>query len=100
MNHLLAFSLCLAGCGALAMATRRQQRDIMGRSLRLTTTYLLRAFGACALLAALGLLVTSQGWGLGLVMFSGHSSIIAAVVYCALVAYGRIQSRLLRDRRG
>jgi hypothetical protein len=98
MNHLLAFVLCLAGFTALAFATRRQQRDIVGGPLRLTTTYVLRLAGACALLFALGILVARQGWSLGLVMFSGHTSITAGIVLCALVGYARMHARTVRYR--
>jgi hypothetical protein len=98
MNHLLAFVLCLAGFTALAFAMRRQQRDIIGRSLRLTTTYVLRVAGAGALLFALGILVARHGWSLGLVMFSGHTSVTAGLVLCALVGYARMYGRTLRYR--
>ena len=98
MNHLLAFVLCLAGFTALAFAMRRQQRDIIGRPLRLTTAYVLRVAGACALLFALGILVARQGWSLGLVMFSGHTSITAGTVLCALIGYARMYGRTLRYR--
>nr|WP_247838546.1 DUF3325 family protein [Bradyrhizobium sp. 200] len=77
---------------------RRQQRDIIGRSLRLTTTYALRVAGACALLLALGILVDREGWSLGLVMFSGHTSITAGIVYCMLVGYSGMHPRTLRHR--
>ena len=90
MNHLAAFALCLAGFAALAFAMRRQQRDIIGRPLRLTTTYVLRVAGACALLLALGFLVAEKGWSFGLVMFSGHTSIAAGIVLCALIGQARI----------
>jgi hypothetical protein len=98
MSHLVAFALCLAGFAALALAVHRQQRDIIGRSLRSATTYVLRVFGACALLFALGILVAWHGWSLGLVMFSGHTSIISGIVYCMLVGYARLHSRTLRHR--
>ena len=98
MNHLLAFVLCLAGFIALAFAMRRQQRDIIGRSLRSVTTYVLRAAGACALLLALGILVAQKGWSFGLVMFSGHTSIAAGIVLCALIGYARFYARTLRQR--
>jgi hypothetical protein len=92
MNHLLlAFGLCLAGFAALAFAVRRQQRDILGRTLRLTTTYVLRVAGACALLFALGILVAEKGWSIGLVIFSGHTSIAAGIVLCGLVGQARIK---------
>jgi hypothetical protein len=98
MSHLPAFTLCLAGFAALAFATRRQQRDVIGRLLRSTTTYALRVSGACALLLALGILVASHGWSLGLVMFSGHTSIVSGIVYCMLVGYVRMNFRTLRHR--
>ena len=90
MNHLAAFALCLTGFAALAFAMRRQQRDIIGRSLRSATTYALRVAGACALLLALGFLVAEKGWSFGLVMFSGHTSIAAGIVLCALIGQARI----------
>ncbi len=98
MTHLLAFALCLAGFAALALATRRPQRDIVGRSLPLATIYLLRSAGAAALFCALALLVGWQGWGLGLVMFSGHTSLAAGVVYCALLGYARTHHRASQHR--
>ena len=98
MNHFLAGALCLAGFTALAFAMRRQQRDIIGRSLPLATTYLLRAIGAGVLMLALGILVAWQGWGLGLVMFSGHTSIAAGIVYGVLIAYMRQHERAARHR--
>jgi hypothetical protein len=90
MNHLLPFALCLAGFAALAFAVRRQQRDIIGRPLRSTTTYALRTAGASALLLALGFLVAETGWSIGLVKFSGQTSIAAGIVLCALIGQARI----------
>ncbi len=98
MTHLVAFVLCLAGFAALALATRRQQRDVIGRSLPLPETYVLRSLGASALLAGLGILVAWQGWGFGLVTFSGHSSINAGIVYCMLFAYARMNSSTVWHR--
>lgn len=89
MIHLVSFALCLAGFAALALAVRRQQREIIGRPLPPTTTYAFRAAGACALLLALGLLVASAGRGLGVVMFSGHTTLAAGVVYCGLLVSAR-----------
>ena len=97
MTHLLAFALCLAGFAALAFATRRQQRDIFGRALRPTTTYILRFIGVCALTLALGILVARQGWSLGLVMFSGHTTITAGLVLCGLIGHARVHERRLRQ---
>ena len=96
MSHSVAFVLCMAGFTALALATRRQQRDIIGRSLQLAATRLLRIAGVGGLLVALGILVDAYGWSLAVVMFSGHTGIAAGIVYCGLVLYARWQSRPLR----
>jgi hypothetical protein len=92
VTHLAAFVLCLAGFAALAFATRRQQRDILGGALRSTTTYGLRVAAACALLFAFGVLVAKYGWSLGLVMFSGHTTSTAALVYGALIALVKMRA--------
>ncbi|KIZ39117.1 MULTISPECIES: DUF3325 domain-containing protein [Rhodopseudomonas] len=93
MNQALAFALCLVGFAALVLATRRQQRELVGRPLAPAATRLLRAAGGAALLIVLGLLVGRQGWGLGLVMFSGLTTLAASVVYCALIGYARFGAR-------
>jgi hypothetical protein len=89
MSHLPPFLLCLAGFAALAFAMDRQQQDLVGRSLPASATDTLRVAGTGCLLLALGLLVTWQGWGLGLVMFSGHTSLAAGIVHCAIIGYTR-----------
>ncbi|WP_322516405.1 DUF3325 domain-containing protein [Rhodopseudomonas palustris] len=96
MMHALAFALCLAGFVALALATRRQQHEVIGRSLPRGPVRALRIVGAIALLIALGVLVAWHGWGLGLVMFSGHTTLAAGVVYCALIARVRMAGRTAR----
>lgn len=104
MTHLLAFALCLAGFVALACAIQRQHRDLFKSPLSRTTKYVLRTVGTCFLLLALAVLVGWRGWSLGLVMFSGHTSIAAGFVFCILAAYaGRRtltsnNSNLLRRR--
>nr|WP_205511982.1 DUF3325 family protein [Rhodopseudomonas sp. BR0M22] len=79
----------MVGFSALAFGLRRPQHDILRRSLRRPVVLALRAVGACALLAALAVLVDASGWGFGLVKFSGHTTLAAALVYLALIGYGR-----------
>ncbi len=98
MSHLLAFALSLAGFAALAGATHRQQRDLFGNALQPAMTRMARLAGTAALLAVLGNLVAQYGWGLGLVMFSGHTSLAAGIVVCALIGYMRMQVRKPRHR--
>jgi hypothetical protein len=85
MMHFLVLIACLAAFATLAMATRRQQRDLFGGPLSRAATMTLRLCGFSGLLFALSMLVKTEGFGLGLVMFSGHTSLAAAVVYLALV---------------
>lgn len=98
MSHLFAFVLSLAGFAALASATHRQQRDLFGKALGPAKTRILRLVGSAALLGALGVLVAQFGWGLGVVMFSGHTSLAAGVVVCGLIGYARIQGPRVRHR--
>ncbi|ETR76961.1 hypothetical protein X566_04415 [Afipia sp. P52-10] len=98
MSYCLAFALCLAGFAALAFATHRQQRDILRRPFSPAATTMLRVGGACALLSVLGILVASQGWSLGLVIFSGYLSLSAGLVLCALIGQARLSVRGLRQR--
>jgi TRAP-type C4-dicarboxylate transport system permease small subunit len=93
MIHLPALLCCLLGFLALALAVERQQDDVFGRLLSPRMTRLLRLAGACALVAALWLLVAAQGWGLGLVSYSGHTSLAAGVVYVSLVVGNRVRER-------
>lgn len=86
MMHLCAFALCLIGFMSLAFAMRRPQRDVIGKPLPSSIKHALRASGTLALLFALRLLVAGKGWGLGLVMFSGHTSLAAGLIYCVLAA--------------
>ena len=89
MIHALALALCLAGFGALALATRRPQHEILRKSLPRRSVTALRLAGSSALLIGLTVLVAAQGWALGLVMFSGHTTLAAALVYVALIVFGR-----------
>jgi hypothetical protein len=98
MKHLIAFVLCSAGFAALAFAMHRHQRDIIGRSLPFTTTRVLRVVGTCALLVAFHVLVTAHGWGLGLVTFSGHTSMAAGTVCSVLIVFTAKNARRLRQR--
>lgn len=90
MSHLLIFLLSLLGFAALALATERQQEIHFGRTLASNATRRLRIAGWAGLLLALAIAVGSQGWGMGLVSYSGHTSLCAGLVFAAL---------LVRERR-
>ncbi|HZY18992.1 MAG TPA: DUF3325 domain-containing protein [Ramlibacter sp.] len=85
MTHALTLLLCVAAFAALALGSERQQDDLFGRALPRTTTRGLRAAATLLLLAALAVPVTAHGWALALVMYSGHTSLAAGLVYAALI---------------
>jgi hypothetical protein len=90
--HLVAAVLCIGGFAALAVATQRQQLALLSRGLAPGTTRALRGAGTALLVVALAALVAEQGWGLGLVAYSGHTSLAAGIVYCALIIAARRRS--------
>ncbi len=85
MMDLLAFLLCIGAFGALALAMERHQQAIFGVSLPRSRTRLLRAAGWLGLVLALWILVAHRGWALGLVHYSGQTSLAAGLVYGALI---------------
>jgi uncharacterized membrane protein len=87
--HALSLLLCVAAFAALAMATDRAQSDLLGRELAASTSRTWRSVGGLLLLASLALVVSAQGWGLGLVSYSGHTSVAAGVVFVALIVHRR-----------
>lgn len=93
MTHLSAFLLSTLGFAALALAMERHQEDLFGHALATTATRGLRVAGCTALALALVLIVQAQGWGVGLVSYSGHTSLGAGLVFGALVVVERTRSR-------
>ncbi len=85
MNHSLIFLASLLGFAALALATERVQEIQFGRTLASRSTCALRGVGWVGLLLALAVAVGSQGWALGLVSYSGHTSLGAGLVFMALL---------------
>ncbi|MDF3808989.1 DUF3325 family protein, partial [Rhodopseudomonas sp. BAL398] len=72
MNQALAFALCLVGFAALVLATRRQQRELVGRPRAPAAPRLRRAAGGAARRIVLGRLVGPPGGGRGRGMLSGR----------------------------
>ena len=89
MTHLLVFLLCIPAFTALALAMERHQMDLFSHPLASSTTRCLRVAGWSTLALALWVIVRYQGWALGLVSYSGHTSFGAGLVYGALILYGR-----------
>lgn len=87
--RLLALLLCVGAFSCLAMAMARHQETLLGQAFPAAQSRCLRGAGWCALAIALALVVAGQGWALGLVAFSGCTSVAAGTVYGALVAWAR-----------
>lgn len=96
MNHLGTFLLSLLGFAALALATERQQEIHLGRALASKATRCLRIAGWTGLFLALSIAVGSQGWAMGLVSYSGHTSLCAGLIFAALL----VRERRLTARHG
>lgn len=92
MSHFVTFALCLAGFAALALSTERQQEAFF-KTVSPTRTRNGRIVGWTTLAVALGATVMHQGWGFGLVDYSGQTSMAAGLVYLTLILVKRRQSR-------
>ena len=91
MMHLLALAGSILGLGFLAFATERVREDLFGRGSDTLPPRWLRPSGAIVLAVVLTLLVWWRGWGLGLVMFSGHTSLAAGAVLFGLILHARLR---------
>jgi len=93
MSHLASLALCVFGFTALAVAMERHQEDLFGRPMVPATARSLRIAGWATLLLALAVAVRAQGWALGLVSYSGHTSLGAALVFGTLIVQAQRKSR-------
>lgn len=89
MINISVWVLCVASFAVLALSMPRQQEDLFGAELASRPTRAMRFAGWGGLVVALWLLVASQGWALGLVSYSGHTSVAAGLVYLSLVVVQR-----------
>ena len=87
--HLL---LCVLAFACLALAMARHQAAVFGRDLSGAASRSLRSIGWGGLAAALWLTIAARGWSLGLVYYSGCTSLAAGIVFCALIAHERLSA--------
>ena len=89
-----ALMLCVSAFACLALAMERHQETLFGARSSAAASRALRCAGWCALLVALWLAVAGQGWALGLVWYSGCTSLGAGIVYGVLIVFAqRISAR-------
>lgn len=89
MTHAFVLASSVAGFAALALATGRQQDELLDRPLPGAVARAFRAVGWGLLLIALAGAVRGWGWAFGLVAYSGHTSLAAGVVYAAALLAAR-----------
>ncbi|WP_322028360.1 DUF3325 domain-containing protein [Paraburkholderia sp. J76] len=89
---MLALLVCVPAFACLAAAMERHQEMLLGARLSAAASRVLRCAGWCALLVALWLAVAGEGWALGLVWYSGCTSLAAGVVYGLLIVYSQRRS--------
>ncbi|MDP9152838.1 MAG: DUF3325 domain-containing protein [Pseudomonadota bacterium] len=91
--HGLALIICVLSFAFLALAMERHQDTVFGRKLREGQSRGFWIAGWCGILLALRLVVGDEGWAMGLVSFSGCTSLAAGIVYGALILRGRRGAR-------
>jgi hypothetical protein len=89
--HGLALIICVLAFAFLALAMERHQDTVFGRKLPVGPSRGFRIAGWCGIVLVLRLVVGDEGWALGLVSFSGCTSLAAGIVYGVLI---------LQERRG
>ncbi|MFM0522428.1 MULTISPECIES: DUF3325 domain-containing protein [Caballeronia] len=92
MTHLLSIVFCVMAFAFLAVSMDRHQMTVFGRALRAGQSRGFRIAGWCGLALALRFIVGNEGWALGLVAYSGCTSLAAGLVYGGLIAYERFST--------
>ena len=86
---IIALVMSVAAFACLAMAMERHQETVCGAAFAVAPSRVLRWAGWCGLAIALCLVVTARGWAIGLVNYSGMTSIAAGIVYGILIIWER-----------
>jgi hypothetical protein len=90
VTSVLSLLFCVVAFAMLAVAMTRHQETLFGRALPDGQTRGFRIAGWCGLVLALRFIVDEKGWALGLVNYSGYTSLAAGLVFGALIVYARI----------
>ncbi|SPB13747.1 hypothetical protein NOV72_01011 [Caballeronia novacaledonica] len=92
MTHFLCIVFCVMAFTFLAVSMDRHQMNLFGGELRAGQSRGFRIAGWCGLVLALRFIVGDEGWALGLVTYSGCTSLAAGLVYGGLIAYERFSA--------
>ncbi|SAK45649.1 hypothetical protein AWB79_01018 [Caballeronia hypogeia] len=92
MTGLLTLAFCVMAFAFLAFSMDRHQQNVFGRELRAGQSRGFRIAGWCGLVLALRFIVGNQGWALGLVAYSGCTSLAAGLVFGGLIVHERFSA--------
>lgn len=89
--HAVIFCIALAGFFATCLASSRQQERLFGRTIHGGAQVLLRFVACASFCAALVYAVHEAGWSFGFVIWFGHLSLAAGVVFLSLIVFDRFR---------
>lgn len=95
--HTVIFCVTLAGFFAACLASSRQQERLFGRMIHAAASATLRLVASAAFCAALAYAVHEAGWSFGFVIWFGHLSLAAGIVFFSLIVVDR--SRDIDDKQ-
>lgn len=90
---IVTLCLCIVGMALLALGTEQQQGVLLSHALPAGFRRMLQCMGAFIVLQVLLQQGLWHGWPLGLVYFSGQTSVAAGAVYLMLIAARGRKSR-------
>jgi hypothetical protein len=93
MTSFLMLILCILAFACLAFAMERHQDAAFGRILSRWRIGALRMAGWSGLCLTLAIMVASEGWAVGLVRYSGITSLAAGLIYATLIMIERRGTR-------
>lgn len=89
--HAVIFCLTLIGFGAACLASPRQRERLFGRTIQVGAQVSLRLVACASFCAALVYAVHEAGWSFGPVIWFGHLSLAAGVVFITLILFDRLR---------
>ncbi len=90
--HGSALLICIVSFAFLALARERHQDTVFGRRLPEGQSRGFRIAGWCGILLTLMFAAGEEGWAMGLVSFSGCTSLAAGIVYGVLILRDRLSA--------
>jgi hypothetical protein len=90
--HAVIFCITLIGFVAACLASSRQQERLFDCMIHVAAQELLRLFACFSFCAAFVYAVHEAGWSFGTVIWFGHLSLSAGVVFISLILFDRLST--------